>query len=54
MEIPSGFVASDVAPNQTLYINNLNEKVKKSAIKRSLYAVFSQFGTILEIVSRPA
>ena len=48
--VPAGFVASDIAPNQTLYINNLNEKVKKSALKKSLYAVFSQFGGIVEIV----
>ena len=49
--IPVGFVASDAAPSQTLYINNLNEKVKKSALKKSLYAVFSQFGSIVDIVS---
>lgn len=59
------------APNQTLYINNLNEKVKKEGrylsrythsfsihrvlylaeLKKSLYAIFSQFGPILDIVA---
>ena len=59
-------------PNNSLYVNNLNEKVKKegnlpdvfrvsscnfvlllrpSELKRSLYAVFSQFGPILDIVA---
>ena len=55
-------------PNQTLYINHLNEKVKKdgellcyactcmicyffSELKKSLYAIFSQFGPILDIVA---
>lgn len=42
---------SDAAPNQTIYINNLNEKVKKDELKKSLYAVFSQFGKILDIVA---
>lgn len=38
-------------PNQSLYINNLNEKVKKEELKKSLYAIFSQFGPILDIVA---
>ncbi|KAJ8608428.1 hypothetical protein CTAYLR_010330 [Chrysophaeum taylorii] len=37
-------------PNQTVYINNLNEKIKKEVLKKSLYSVFSQFGKILDIV----
>ncbi|XP_064383956.1 U1 small nuclear ribonucleoprotein A-like [Halichondria panicea] len=41
----------DVPPNQSLYINNLNEKVKKEELKKSLYAIFSQFGPILDIVA---
>merc|ERR1711963_330267 len=38
-------------PNHTIYINNLNEKVKKEDLKKSLYAIFSQFGQILDIVA---
>lgn len=59
----------DIKPNNTIYINNLNEKVKKeggsmcaargllfmqtflSELKRSLHAIFSQFGTILDITA---
>lgn len=37
--------------NQTIYINNLNEKVKQEELKKSLYAMFSQFGTILDVVA---
>lgn len=42
---------ADVPPSQTIYINNLNEKIKKEELKKSLYAVFSQFGKILDIVA---
>lgn len=38
-------------PNHTIYINNLNEKIKKDELKKSLYAIFSQFGQILNIVA---
>lgn len=41
----------DVRPNHTIYVNNLNEKVKKDELKKSLYAIFSQFGQILDIVA---
>lgn len=41
----------ETPPNQTIYINNLNEKVKKDELKKSLYAIFSQFGPILDIVA---
>ncbi|XP_046561451.1 U1 small nuclear ribonucleoprotein A-like isoform X2 [Haliotis rubra] len=40
-----------VQPNHTVYINNLNEKIKKDELKKSLYAIFSQFGQILDIVA---
>ncbi|EDL38015.1 mCG22457 [Mus musculus] len=36
--------------NDTIYINNLNEKIKKDELKKSLYAIFSQFGQILDIL----
>ncbi|KAF0299689.1 U2 small nuclear ribonucleoprotein B'' [Amphibalanus amphitrite] len=41
----------DIRPNQTIYINNLNEKVKKPELKESLYGLFSQFGPILDVVA---
>ncbi|KAL8101154.1 U2 small nuclear ribonucleoprotein B'' isoform X1 [Apium graveolens] len=44
-------LTGDIPPNQTIYIKNLNEKVKKEELKRSLYALFSQYGRILDIVA---
>ncbi|XP_059834098.1 U2 small nuclear ribonucleoprotein B'' [Hypanus sabinus] len=41
----------DIRPNQTIYINNINDKVKKDELKRALYALFSQFGQIIDIVA---
>jgi len=41
----------DIRPNHTIYINNLNEKIKKPELKKSLYAIFSQFGQIMDIVA---
>jgi len=41
----------EARPNHTIYINNLNEKIKKEDLKKSLYAIFSQFGQILDIVA---
>ncbi|XP_053565303.1 U2 small nuclear ribonucleoprotein B'' [Bombina bombina] len=41
----------DIRPNHTVYINNLSDKVKKDELKRSLYALFSQFGHVMDIVA---
>uniref|UniRef100_A0AC34F3L8 RRM domain-containing protein n=1 Tax=Panagrolaimus sp. ES5 TaxID=591445 RepID=A0AC34F3L8_9BILA len=42
---------ADVKPNHTLYINNLNEKVKKDELRKALYAIFSQFGQVIDIMA---
>ncbi|KAF5446623.1 U2 small nuclear ribonucleoprotein B'' 2-like [Juglans microcarpa x Juglans regia] len=44
-------LTGDIPPNQTIYIKNLNEKVKKEELKRSLYALFSQYGRIMDVVA---
>ncbi len=66
----------DIRPNHTIYVNNVNDKIKKEGrvfnmftrflslciidtiviasfpeLKRSLYALFSQFGQIMDIVA---
>ncbi|EFN50825.1 hypothetical protein CHLNCDRAFT_28661 [Chlorella variabilis] len=41
----------DTAPNQTLYVSNLQEKIKKRELKQLLYALFGQFGKIVDIVA---
>uniref|UniRef100_A0A8R7Q5Q8 RRM domain-containing protein n=1 Tax=Triticum urartu TaxID=4572 RepID=A0A8R7Q5Q8_TRIUA len=44
-------LSGDVPPNQTVYFRNLNEKVKKEELKRSLYALCSQYGRIVDVVA---
>jgi len=41
----------EIPPNQTLYINNLNEKLPKDELRRALYALFGQFGPVLDVVA---
>lgn len=41
----------DIPPNQTIYVNNLNEDLKKEDLKKHLYGVFSQFGPVMDIVA---
>jgi len=41
----------DIPPNQTIYINNLYEKITPETLRSSLHAMFSQFGPILDIVT---
>lgn len=38
-------------PIETLYINNLNEKVNLEVVKKMLYMVFSQYGPVVEIIA---
>ncbi|GMI96919.1 U2 small nuclear ribonucleoprotein B [Hibiscus trionum] len=44
-------LTADIPPNQSIYIKNLNEKIKKEELKRSLYCLFSQYGRILDVVA---
>uniref|UniRef100_A0A2P2JI97 RRM domain-containing protein n=1 Tax=Rhizophora mucronata TaxID=61149 RepID=A0A2P2JI97_RHIMU len=44
-------LTGDIPPNQTIYIKNLNEKIKKEELKRALYCLFSQYGRILDVVA---
>ncbi|EFJ07198.1 hypothetical protein SELMODRAFT_236385 [Selaginella moellendorffii] len=41
---------ADILPNETIYIKNLNSKVKKQEMKRALHALFSAYGRILDVV----
>lgn len=40
---------TDIPPNQTIYINNINDKIKIPQIKKGLYHVFSAYGNIIDI-----
>jgi len=38
-------------PNATLYVKNIDWKIKKGLLRRALYALFSRHGKVLEIVA---
>eukprot|EP00746_Dinoflagellata_sp_MGD_P156438 gnl/MRDRNA2_/MRDRNA2_85821_c0_seq1.p2 gnl/MRDRNA2_/MRDRNA2_85821_c0~~gnl/MRDRNA2_/MRDRNA2_85821_c0_seq1.p2 ORF type:complete len:211 (+),score=16.59 gnl/MRDRNA2_/MRDRNA2_85821_c0_seq1:35-667(+) len=40
----------NLTPNETLYITNILKKLSREEVKKALYAVFGQFGKILNIV----
>lgn len=37
-------------PNQTLYLKNIDWKVKKALLKRALYSLFTRHGKVLEVI----
>lgn len=38
-------------PNPTLYIKNIDWKIKKNLLRRALYTLFSRYGKVLEIIA---
>jgi U1 small nuclear ribonucleoprotein A len=42
---------SNVPPNMTLYVNNLNDKINAETLKKSLREVFAAFGGIIDIIA---
>ena len=40
-----------IAPNKTLYVRNLDETIKLPILKQDLQTIFSQFGTVLNVVA---
>merc|ERR1711944_88924 len=50
MRMPKG-VDTAIPPCNTIYVNNLNEKIKAEDLKKALRAVFHQFGQICDIVA---
>merc|ERR550514_550164 len=43
--------AAGQPPNQTLYVNNLNDKINVETLKKSLREVFAAFGGIIDIIA---
>lgn len=39
----------ETSPNNTLYINNLNEKVPLDELKDTLFEMFEEYGEILDV-----
>ncbi|EEH47876.2 U2 snRNP complex subunit MSL1 [Paracoccidioides brasiliensis Pb18] len=48
---PATAVVNVGAPNQTLYCTNLPDKLKKPDLRLALYALFSTYGTVLDVVA---
>lgn len=44
-------VAQRIMANQSLYIQNLPEKLQKEDLRRELYMLFSTYGTVLDITA---
>ncbi|OSC98967.1 RNA-binding domain-containing protein [Trametes coccinea BRFM310] len=42
---------SSTQPNNTLYVHNLNDKVKKDELRHQLYALFTTYGRIIDVVA---
>jgi U1 small nuclear ribonucleoprotein A len=42
---------SNLPPNMTLYVNNLNDKINAETLKKSLREVFAAFGGIIDIIA---
>lgn len=40
-----------VAPNKTLYVRNLDESIKLPILKQDLQTIFSQFGTVTNVIA---
>ena len=43
---------NDIPPSQTLYVRNLNERIKLEELKTALFQLFTQYGDVLEIHSK--
>ncbi|EJD48612.1 RNA-binding domain-containing protein [Auricularia subglabra TFB-10046 SS5] len=44
-------MASITNPTPTLYVHNLNDKVKTSELRSQLYALFSTYGRVIDVVA---
>ncbi|KAI9781437.1 MAG: U2 snRNP complex subunit msl1 [Geoglossum umbratile] len=49
--VSSGAPQSTTPPNQTLYCNNLPDKLQKQDLRLSLYLLFSTYGPVLDVVA---
>ena len=43
-------VDGDILPHSTLYVSNLDEKLPKNQLKKMLYLLFIEFGTIEKVL----
>jgi hypothetical protein len=48
--VPSANMSSS-QPNTTLYIKNLNDKVQKDELRQQLFALFTTYGRVIDVVA---
>lgn len=41
------FPPDDTPPSHTLYVSNLNERIREDELRRDLDAIFAQFGKVI-------
>lgn len=46
---PHQSTAPPLPPNQTLYLQNLNDKIRKPDLRTELYTLFSTYGVVLDV-----
>jgi RNA recognition motif-containing protein len=44
-------VENSIPPNHSLYINNLNGKIKKQQLRKCLYNLFVSYGRVLAVIA---
>ena len=49
--MPIAMSSSSNQPNNTLYVNNLNDKVNKEELKVQLLALFATYGKVIDIIA---
>ncbi len=49
--IASSNLATAGKPSQTIYVNNLNEKIKLPKLKQTLASTFRPLGNVLEVIA---
>jgi hypothetical protein len=49
--IASTNLATAGKPSQTIYVNNINEKIKLPKLKQTLTSTFRPLGNVLEVVA---
>ncbi|THH10236.1 hypothetical protein EW145_g1455 [Phellinidium pouzarii] len=45
-------MSDSAAPNSTLYINNLNDKINKDELRAQLFALFMTYGRVIDVVAQ--
>jgi len=45
-------ITTDIPPNQTLFVSNLNHKIHLDDLKTNLFELFCPFGSILDIIAQ--